>query len=137
MKVYVSGPSADLSWCKRVTSDLLSDGHVITYDWTRCFGPSPVELDFSAIAKAEYDAILKSNLMLLLHNRRTLSVGKWVELGIAMSNDIPILAVGKTDEDLRHLFDVNPFVHGAAVMTVTDPHLPEFLTSYRERQMAC
>lgn len=106
MKIYIAGPSSDLSLVELWIERCREDGQTITYDWpafvrhvARTEGhssnPTPAVVgrdDFTAAlnerrrtwALANLDGIMAADVFWLLVDKDTASFGSWTELGYAL-----------------------------------------------------
>ena len=98
MKVYVAGKWQDREYIRRIHSLLKEQGHEITLDWTthdfdsRGVIATPKEL--AEIAIEDVKGALEANIFIGIMLQEHYYKGLWVEFGICLSRDIPILIVG-------------------------------------------
>jgi nucleoside 2-deoxyribosyltransferase len=94
VNVYVASKFENQSETKYAQKLLEQAGHSITYDWTQNdetrrdepgFLAACAENDFAGVAKADALVLLGAPLMR----------GAYVELGIALAYDIPVVVVGR------------------------------------------
>jgi len=90
MRIYVAGSGRDLARVRTVQKALREHGHEITYDWTSDIehNGSTAESDLDPVVAAAYavadaQAVLDARAFVLVLPQ-TLSIGSWVEFGIAI-----------------------------------------------------
>lgn len=92
MRIYVAGPSSHLELCRGVINRVIESGARISHDWTKSFGavngPDKIQL-----AVQDYNGVAHADVLLLVHTATDASMGKWVELGIAIAHGIEVWAV--------------------------------------------
>jgi hypothetical protein len=102
VRIYVAGSSKDAAEVSRYMRALEAEGHVITHDWTAGIlaGESPNEgLSEERARELAIDCmrgVLTADELHLLTGSRT--IGAWVELGMAVSRDIPVRIIGEPTE---------------------------------------
>ncbi len=96
MKIYVGGKLGEEGSVQELMDYLRGLGHEITFDWTKTPHLKPFEENLEASIKCAMDevrGVKDAELMILLYSDK--GTGMFVELGVALGNSIPVLAVVK------------------------------------------
>jgi nucleoside 2-deoxyribosyltransferase len=94
MKIYIAGKLGEEGAIQELMDSFRKAGHEITFDWTKTPHLKPFEENFEASRKCAMDevrGVKDAEAMVLLYNSK--GTGMFVELGVALGNDIPIYAV--------------------------------------------
>lgn len=101
MKIYVAGASSEMNdRAKPVIKRLKELGHSITFDWTEVVDMYEDKQPSSDILEqcAVNDFVgVKSAEALVLLAPQSMSTGAWVELGMAISLDMPVYISGPSE----------------------------------------
>lgn len=108
MKVYVAGASAEIDRARRVIAELHQRGHEVLFDWPaaidaaggRANGLSEERVHY---AREDYGAALACDVLVLLVPSAS-TIGAWVELGAALSQNALVLASGLASDFERTIF---------------------------------
>jgi hypothetical protein len=111
MKIYVSCPSNNLVRAADVMLYLLTHGHEITHDWVKDIRAGEENLPAKQLAKRSVEvleAVAEADVFVLVIENKNVSLGCGVELGVALYNKIPVLALELETRDFEHFFMFYP-----------------------------
>jgi hypothetical protein len=94
MKLYIAGKLGEEGSVQELMDYFRGLGHEITFDWTKTPHLKPFEENIEASIKCameEVRGVQAAELMILLYSDR--GTGMFIELGVALGNSIPVLAV--------------------------------------------
>ena len=94
MKIYIAAKYEESEKAKRLMNIFREEGHTITFDWTR-EDPDPD----GDIAQKLVKAVKQADVLVVLMLNSHTSQGVWVEMGIALAHNIPIIAIGQAESD--------------------------------------
>ena len=94
MKIYIAAKYEESEKAKRLMNIFREEGHTITFDWTR-EDPDPD----GDIAQKLVKAVKQADVLVVLMLNSHTSQGVWVEIGIALAHNIPIIAIGQAKSD--------------------------------------
>jgi len=105
MRVYIASKGPDIDLCRGVQAMVLAAGHEITFDWT---GPDgEFRDDWSehperarALSTRERDAVRSANVLVLCTTEPTGGLGCWIETGMALALNIPVIVLGPARESV-------------------------------------
>lgn len=103
MKIYLAAASKEIDRAKHVMKSLRASGHTITHDWTveveKYKDTIPSNEILTECAEADFQGVfLADSLVLLSPEIQNITVGAWVELGMAIALHKRIFISGKADK---------------------------------------
>lgn len=109
MNLYLAAPWADRAQMGAISTQFEQAGHRITHKWWEC-EDVPEDQKNDALhrwhATLDRDGVLRADRLILINTSK--SEGKAVEQGIAMTANIPIIAVGKLGGISKNVFHYLP-----------------------------
>lgn len=99
MRVYVAAPWVFKDEAGQVAFDIAVAGHVITSVWHRDHQDNHDPVILAREAQEDFMGIVSADALVVL-NKDTLSEGKAVEQGIAISYAVPIIAIGSKQQNI-------------------------------------
>lgn len=114
MNIYIAAPFIEKDKMPEIASRLEAMGNTVTHRWWDVEGvPNEDEKcsveDCRKHAELDRKGVEEAELVLLVNS--TKSEGKAVEQGIAIANNIPIIAVGKLGEHSKNVFHYMNLYH--------------------------
>lgn len=114
MKVYIAAPFIEKDRMPEISKRLEGMGLEVTHKWWQVEGLANEDekcspLEMRKHAELDRDGVKAADLVLLINSSK--SEGKAVEQGIALANNIPIIAVGKLGEHSKNVFHYMGLYH--------------------------
>ncbi|MBP2241556.1 hypothetical protein J2Z40_002119 [Cytobacillus eiseniae] len=111
MKFYIASSFNNIDNVRFVSRQLIKEGHVLTYDWTRNQKASTIE-DLKLIGQAEKAAVIEADFMIVL---LPAGKGSHIEMGIALGHSKRIFLYSP-NEEVNNYATTSTFYHLSEVM---------------------
>jgi nucleoside 2-deoxyribosyltransferase len=111
MKIYIAGPWVQKEDIAKIALQVEAEGHKITHKWWEVENGEELEAnrepaELRRQGQLDLAGVMNADTVLLINSMK--SEGKAVEQGIALGQDIPIIAVGKRGEHSNNVFHYLP-----------------------------
>jgi nucleoside 2-deoxyribosyltransferase len=131
MKIYVAGPSHNITYCREVIAYVEAAGHEITWDWTKGFEahagivslPTPEAAQMRRhVATKDIEGVKAADALLMLYDTHT--VGMWIEFGVACATETPVVCLIRSIKQVealhRIVFPAYPPIRFTAARTISE-----------------